>query len=132
MTPCLTRHDPMPREARPHASRGTTPCPTRHDPRPHEARGCGEVRERKDPGDDKRDASVGGREGLHPAATLIALGDGDLRDIALTLGSDVPFFLEEGTAYATGRGEVLTPLPPASRVRSRASIGALFVAEILR
>jgi 4-diphosphocytidyl-2-C-methyl-D-erythritol kinase len=37
---------------------------------------------------------------------------GRLPEIARTLGSDVPFFLVGGTAYATGRGEVLTPLDP--------------------
>lgn len=52
------------------------------------------------------------------AATLVALdrmfgmGRTDLASIALSLGSDVPFFLVGGTVYATGRGEVLTPLPP--------------------
>ena len=34
-----------------------------------------------------------------------------LTSIALTLGSDVPFFLVGGTAHATGRGEVITALP---------------------
>ncbi len=34
----------------------------------------------------------------------------ELRSLALSIGSDVPFFLSGGSAYATGRGEVLEPL----------------------
>ncbi len=35
----------------------------------------------------------------------------ELEKFALILGSDVPFLLFGGSAYATGRGEALTPLP---------------------
>lgn len=35
----------------------------------------------------------------------------DLLRIAAELGSDIPFCIEGGTALATGRGEVITPLP---------------------
>ena len=51
------------------------------------------------------------------AATLVGLDrlldlgiDADeMRRIAATLGSDVPFFIEGGTALCEGRGEVVTP-----------------------
>jgi 4-diphosphocytidyl-2-C-methyl-D-erythritol kinase len=39
-----------------------------------------------------------------------------LSEIALQLGSDVPFFLTGGTAYATGRGEKLVPLGPLAAI----------------
>ena len=39
-----------------------------------------------------------------------------LREIALSLGSDVPFFLNGGSAYATGRGEQVTPLPASKSI----------------
>jgi 4-diphosphocytidyl-2-C-methyl-D-erythritol kinase len=64
----------------------------------------------------KRIPAGGGLGGgsSNAAATLVALGGtrADLAEIALALGSDVPFFLVGGTAYATGRGEVLTPMAP--------------------
>lgn len=57
------------------------------------------------------------------AAVIRALGEltgaplegGELCAAALRAGSDVPFCLMGGTALATGRGEVLTPLPPLPR-----------------
>ena len=68
----------------------------------------------------KRIPAGGGLGGgsSNAAATLLALRPTrpDLAEIALTLGSDVPFFLSGGTAYATGRGEILTPLPPMSEI----------------
>jgi 4-diphosphocytidyl-2-C-methyl-D-erythritol kinase len=62
----------------------------------------------------KRIPAGGGLGGgsSNAAATLMELGQGSLQEIALSLGSDVPFFLIGGTAYATGRGEVLTPMAP--------------------
>ncbi len=42
----------------------------------------------------------------------IGLSATDLAAIATTLGADVPFFLQGGTALATGIGEELTALPP--------------------
>jgi 4-diphosphocytidyl-2-C-methyl-D-erythritol kinase len=42
------------------------------------------------------------------------LGTPDLAQLAATLGSDVPFFLDGGAALMTGRGEHLQALPPLS------------------
>ncbi len=41
----------------------------------------------------------------------IAASDSDLFSLAEGLGSDVPFFLNGGTALGTGRGEKINPLP---------------------
>lgn len=53
------------------------------------------------------------------AATIRALNrlwslemtDEDMQDIAVQIGSDVAFCLHGGTALATGRGEIIDPLP---------------------
>jgi len=39
--------------------------------------------------------------------------EGELRELAARLGSDVPFFLDPRTALCRGRGEIVSPLPPA-------------------
>src|SRR5207245_686225 len=49
--------------------------------------------------------------GSSDAAAVLAAFNRKDPDIALSLGSDVPFFLRGGTAYATGRGERIEPLP---------------------
>ncbi|MGB2924998.1 MAG: 4-(cytidine 5'-diphospho)-2-C-methyl-D-erythritol kinase [Limnothrix sp.] len=41
----------------------------------------------------------------------LGLTQPDLRELAAQLGSDVPFCISGGTAIATGRGEMLDPLP---------------------
>jgi 4-diphosphocytidyl-2-C-methyl-D-erythritol kinase len=67
----------------------------------------------------KRIPAGGGLGGgsSNAATTLKVLGgQHDLHELALSLGSDVPFFLVGGTAYATGRGEVLTPIEPLSGI----------------
>ena len=64
-------------------------------------------------------AGLGG--GSSDAATVLMglnslmgslLGDEELKRAALSLGSDVPFFLLKSPAIACGRGEVLEPIPP--------------------
>lgn len=66
----------------------------------------------------KRIPAGGGLGGgsSNAATTLLELGEDELPSLALSLGSDVPFFLLGGTAYATGRGEMLTPMPPMSGI----------------
>lgn len=63
-------------------------------------------------------AGLGG--GSSDAATVLRLlpsvwgteaDSATLAAVALNVGSDVPFFLQNATAYAEGRGELLTPCP---------------------
>ncbi len=64
-------------------------------------------------------AGLGGGSG-NAATTLWGLNTllgnpaslADLIDWSKELGSDVTFFLSEGTAYCTGRGEIIQNLPP--------------------
>jgi 4-diphosphocytidyl-2-C-methyl-D-erythritol kinase len=62
-------------------------------------------------------AGLGGGSG-NAATTLLALNElfdrplapAALHEMAASLGSDIPFFLQNGPALATGRGEVIEPL----------------------
>ena len=64
-------------------------------------------------------AGLGGGSG-NAATTLLAMNElfgqplaaPRLYEMAAALGSDVPFFLQNGPALATGRGEQTEPLPP--------------------
>jgi 4-diphosphocytidyl-2-C-methyl-D-erythritol kinase len=64
-----------------------------------------------------------GGDSSDAAAVLLGLNQlwqlgippGGLAGIAATLGSDVPFFLNGGTALAQGRGEFIVPLPDMQR-----------------
>jgi len=68
-------------------------------------------------------AGLGGGSS-NAAMTLLALNrlwdlglkGTDLSELALSLGADVPFFLNGPRAYATGRGEQLQPLPSTHRL----------------
>lgn len=44
------------------------------------------------------------------------LAEEDLRSVAASIGSDVPFFLVGGEANVAGRGEIVTPLPDSPSV----------------
>ena len=64
-------------------------------------------------------AGLGGGSG-NAATTLMALNDlfgaplthGQLSEMAASLGSDIPFFLQNRPGLGSGRGEVITPLEP--------------------
>ncbi|MFC2033007.1 4-(cytidine 5'-diphospho)-2-C-methyl-D-erythritol kinase [Chloroflexota bacterium] len=68
-------------------------------------------------------AGLGG-DSSDAAATLrglnqlweLGLSQRKLLELAAQLGSDVPFFIDGGTALAEGRGELLTPLTPHPRM----------------
>lgn len=72
-------------------------------------------------------AGLGGGSG-NAATTLLALNElfekplslEKLHELAATLGSDVPFFLQDRPALATGRGEKIQPLEHFPALRGRA------------
>jgi 4-diphosphocytidyl-2-C-methyl-D-erythritol kinase len=72
-------------------------------------------------------AGLGGGSG-NAATTLLALNElfdqplsgAKLRELAASLGSDVPFFLQDKPALATGRGERIEPLENFSALNGKA------------
>jgi len=72
-------------------------------------------------------SGLGGGSG-NAATTLLALNElfdrplsgAQMRELAASLGSDVPFFLQDKPALATGRGEKIQPLDSFPALRGRA------------
>jgi 4-diphosphocytidyl-2-C-methyl-D-erythritol kinase len=72
-------------------------------------------------------AGLGGGSG-NAATTLLALNElfgrplpaAKLGELAAALGSDVPFFLQNRPALATGRGEIVQPLDPFPALQGKA------------
>ena len=72
-------------------------------------------------------AGLGGGSG-NAATTLLALNElfgrplagAKLDELAAALGSDIPFFLQDKPALATGRGEKIQPLEPFPALRGKA------------
>jgi 4-diphosphocytidyl-2-C-methyl-D-erythritol kinase len=74
-------------------------------------------------------AGLGGGSG-NAAVTLLGLNEifggplspKELHGIAAGLGSDIPFFLQDQPALATGRGETITPLRPFQALAGTAAL----------
>lgn len=74
-------------------------------------------------------AGLGGGSG-NAAVTLLGLNElfghplagESLRSLAASLGSDVPFFLQDQPGWATGRGEAVVSLPPFAAMRGTAFV----------
>ena len=72
-------------------------------------------------------AGLGGGSG-NAATTLLGLNElfgeplRDLQPLGTSLGSDIPFFLQNGPALGTGRGERIEPLGPFPALRTAAFI----------
>ena len=52
--------------------------------------------------------------------------DAELIEWSKELGSDITFFLSKGTAYCTGRGEILKPLP------ALAASNSIYIVKVLK
>ena len=71
----------------------------------------------------EKEAGAGGIDGF------VAKSNDELLAMSTTLGSDATFFLSQGTAYCTGRGEVVTPLPPLAAATTGGPLPSLYVVK---